>query len=105
MTAVGGSKDTARLSGINTERVTTITFTLAGALCGVVQAGELGSANPAVGPSFLLPAFAAVFLGATSFHVGEFNVWGTITAVVTLATRVALPIAVCLTRYLRGKPL
>ncbi len=127
MTAVGGSKDAARLSGINTDRVTTITFTLAGALCGVagvVQAGELGSGNPAVGPSFLLPAFAAVFLGATSLHVGEFNVWGSITAVVTLATGVAglnllglpswvepafdglaLLIAVCLTRYLRGKPL
>lgn len=126
MTATGGSKDAARLSGINTERITILTFVFAGVLCGVagvVQAGELGSGNPAVGPSFLLPAFAAVFLGATSFHVGEFNTWGTILAVVTLATGVAglnlmglpswvepafngvaLLIAVTATRYLRGKP-
>ena len=127
MSAVGGSKDAARLSGINTDRVTIVTFMLAGTLAGiagVVQAGQLGSGNPAVGPSFLLPAFAAVFLGATAYYVGQFNVWGTITAVLTLATGVAglnlmglpswvepafngfaLLIAVALTRYLRGKPL
>lgn len=127
MSAVGGSKDAARLSGINTDRVTIVTFTGAGVLtgiAGVVQAGQLGSGNPAVGPSFLLPAFAAVFLGATAYTVGQFNVWGTITAVITLAAGVAglnllglpnwvepafngvaLLIAVTLTRYLRGKPL
>lgn len=127
MTAVGGSQNAARLSGINTERVSIITFTLAGTLCGiagVVEAGQLGSGNPSVGPAFLLPAFAAVFLGATTFRVGEFNVWGTIVAVITVATGVAglnllglpswveplfnglaLLIAVTLTRYLRGKPL
>ncbi len=127
MSAVGGSKDAARLSGINTETVTIVTFLLAGTLtgvAGVVQAGQLGSGNPAVGPSFLLPAFAAVFLGATAYTVGQFNVWGTITAVITLATGVAglnllglpnwvepafngvaLLVAVTLTRYLRGKPL
>ncbi|RFA06643.1 hypothetical protein B7R21_19205 [Subtercola boreus] len=126
MSAVGGSKDAARLSGINTDRVTIVTFMLAGTLAGiggVVEAGQLGSGNPAVGPSFLLPAFAAVFLGATAYYVGQFNVWGTITAVVTLATGVAglnllglpswvepafngvaLLVAVALTRYLRGKP-
>lgn len=127
MSAVGGSQSAARLSGINTDRVTVVTFVLAGTLCGiagVVQAGQLGSGNPSVGPAFLLPAFAAVFLGATTFRVGEFNVWGTIVAVVTVATGVAglnllglpswvepafngcaLLVAVTLTRYLRGKPL
>lgn len=127
MAAVGGSKDAARLTGINTDRVTIVTFVLAGALTGlggVIQASQLGSGNPAVGPAFLLPAFAAVFLGATAYYVGQFNVWGTITAVVTLATGVAglnlmglpnwvepafngvaLIAAVAITRYLRGKPL
>jgi ribose transport system permease protein len=103
------------------------TLTLAGTLCGiagVVQSGQLGSGNPAVGPAFLLPAFAAVFLGATAYHVGQFNVWGTITAVVTLGAGVAglnllglpswvepafngtaLLVAVTATRYLRGAPL
>ena len=125
--AVGGSKDAARLSGLNAAWVTIATLTVAGTLCGiagVVQAGQLGSGNPAVGPAFLLPAFAAVFLGATAYHVGQFNVWGTITAVVTLGAGVAglnllglpswvepafngtaLLVAVTATRYLRGAPL
>jgi len=127
MFAVGGSRDAARLSGINTDLVTLLAFTAAGALtgvAGVIEAGQLGSGNPSVGPSFLLPAFAAAFLGATSFRVGQFNVLGTLTAVVTIATGVAglnilglpdwaepafngvaLLVAVTLTRYLRGRPL
>ncbi|TXN28360.1 ABC transporter permease [Lacisediminihabitans profunda] len=127
MAAVGGSRDAAKLSGINTDRVTVVTFTLAGVLCGisgVLLASQLGSGNPAVGPGQLLPAFAAAFLGATSFRVGQFNVWGTIFAVLTIATGVAglnllglpswvepafnglaLIVAVTATRYLRGKPL
>lgn len=127
MAAVGGSRDAAKLSGINTDRVTIVTFTLAGVLCGisgVLMASQLGSGSPTVGPGHLLPAFAAAFLGATSFRVGQFNVWGTIFAVLTIATGVAglnllglpswvqpafngaaLLIAVTATRYLRGKPL
>ncbi len=127
MAAVGGSKDAARLTGINTEGVTLVTFVIAGTLAGaagVLQASQLGSGSPTVGPSFLLPAFAAAFLGATSFLVGQFNVWGTITAVVTIAVGVAglnllgmpqwvepafngfaLLVAVTVTRYLRGRPL
>lgn len=127
MAAVGGSRDAAKLSGINTDRVTIVTFTLAGMLCGmagVLMASQLGSGSPTVGPGHLLPAFAAAFLGATSFRVGQFNVWGTVFAVVTIATGVAglnllglpswvqpafngsaLLIAVIATRYLRGKPL
>jgi len=127
MAAVGGSKDAARLAGIHVDRVTIIAFALTGALAGVagaVQAAQLGTGNPAIGPDQLLPAFAAVFLGATSFKVGVFNVWGTLTAVVTIATGVAglnllglpqwvnplfngaaLLVAVAATRYLRGKSL
>lgn len=127
MAAVGGSRDAARLSGIDTVRVTVLSFVLAGALAGcagVITAAQLGTGNPAVGPGFLLPAFAAAFLGATCFRVGTFNVWGTLTAVVTIATGVAglnllgvpqwvdpafngaaLLIAVIATRYLRGQAL
>ena len=127
MAAVGGSRDAAKLSGIDTDRVTIVTFTLAGALCGVagvLLASQLGSGSPTVGPGHLLPAFAAAFLGATSVRVGQFNVWGTIFAVVTIATGVAglnlmglpswvepafngcaLLVAVTATRYLRGTPL
>jgi ribose transport system permease protein len=37
----------------------------------------------------MLPAFAAVFLGATSITPGRFNAWGTVIAVYTLAAGIA----------------
>lgn len=89
--AVGGSREAARLSGINVTRLTIIAFLISGFLAGVagvVQAGVIGGGNPTVGPSFLLPAFAAAFLGATAIKLGAFNVWGTIVAVYLLAAGV-----------------
>jgi ribose transport system permease protein len=86
--AVGGSYEAARLSGLNVRALSLLTFTLSGMLAGiagVVQAAQLGSGNPTIGPSFLLPAFAAAFLGATTLKVGSFNVPGTIIAVFFLA--------------------
>lgn len=86
--ALGGSREASRLSGLNTERLTIIAFVGAGLLsgiAGVLQAGVLGSGDPLGGPPFLLPAFAAVFLGATSFRSGTFNVTGTVVAVFTIA--------------------
>jgi ribose transport system permease protein len=85
--AIGGSKDAAALSGIPVKRLTVLAFTGAGLLAGVagvVQAGILGSGNPTVGAPFLLPAYAAVFLGATAIQPGVFNVWGTVIAVLTV---------------------
>src|SRR5690242_15135047 len=48
--------------------------------------GTTGAADPTSGASFLLPAYAAVFLGATSIRPGRFNASGTITAVYFLVT-------------------
>jgi ribose transport system permease protein len=56
------------------------------ALGGVVLAGALGSSSPSVGGSYLLPAFAAVFLGATAVTPGRFNPWGTFIGVYFLIT-------------------
>lgn len=85
--AIGGSKDAAALSGIPVKNLVLTSFASAGFLAGVagvVQAGILGSGNPTVGPPFLLPAYAAVFLGATAINPGVFNVWGTVIAVITV---------------------
>lgn len=48
----------------------------------------MGTGDPTSGPSFLLPAFSAVFLGSTQFRDGRFNVWGTVVAVYVLAVGV-----------------
>ncbi len=126
LNAIGGSREAARLSGVRVERVTIAAFTAAGLLCGVagvLAAAQLGTGNPTVGPSFLLPAYAAAFLGATTLSVGKFNVPGTVLAVFTLAVGitglqlmgveffvapifqgVALILAVTAARYLNREP-
>ena len=50
-------------------------------LAGVVQSARVGSANPSILQTLLLPAFTAAFLGATSIRPGQYNIWGTVLAV------------------------
>jgi ribose transport system permease protein len=87
--ATGYGRETARLSGIRTERLRygslLVSATLAG-FAGVVLTSRLTSGDPTVGPGYLLPAFAAAFVGATQLRHGRFNPWGTIIAVVLLGT-------------------
>ena len=61
---------------------------LVAAFAGVVLAAQLGSASPDVGGPYLLPAFSAVFLGATQVFPGRVNVPGTLIAIFLLATGV-----------------
>jgi ribose transport system permease protein len=120
---VGQSRDVAALSGIKSDRIRWGAFVLAGvvaALAGILYVGTTGSAGPASVGSFLLPAYAAIFLGATTIQPGRFNALGTGVAVLFLATGVAglqllgaqdyaqqlfyggaLVLAVTLSRYLR----
>ena len=55
-------------------------------IAGMVLAGSVSSASPGAGAPYLLPSFAAVFLGATQFRDFRFNAWGTIVAVFMLGT-------------------
>jgi ribose transport system permease protein len=125
--AIGGSKDAAKLAGINVRRLTLGSFMFSGLLAGiagVMLAAKLGSGNPSAGSPLLMPALAAAFLGAAAIKVGTFNVAGTVVAVFTLATGVAglqlmgaawwiepifnglaLILAVGLTRFLRREEL
>lgn len=86
---VGASRDVARLSGLRVQRIR-VTSLVAGstiaASTGIVLAGLLGSSDPTVGPTLLLPALASVFLGATAITPGRFNAWGTFIAVYFLVT-------------------
>jgi ribose transport system permease protein len=58
------------------------------AFAGIVLASKLSTASPDMGPSYLLPAFSAVFLGATQITPGRVNVLGTLIAIYLLATGV-----------------
>jgi ribose transport system permease protein len=86
--AIGGSERVARLAGVRTDAIKIAAFAIAGffaAIAGLLQLGEAGAANPSGGINLLLPAFAAIFLGATTIKPGYFNVWGTIIAILLLA--------------------
>ena len=122
---VGRGREVARLSGIRVDRVRWGCFIvsgLMGAFAGIVYSGTTGAADPSSGLSFLLPAFAAAFLGATSINPGRFNPWGTMISVYFLVTGItglsilgvstfvqdlfyggALVIAVTLSQLVRGR--
>jgi ribose transport system permease protein len=88
---VGQSRDVARLSGIRVSRIRWAGFVLGGliaGLAGVLFVGTTGSADPTATGPYLLPAYAAVFLGATSIKPGRFNALGVGIAVYFLATGV-----------------
>jgi ribose transport system permease protein len=78
---VGGNSQAAALSGLPVRRIRFLVFVVVGlvsAFAGVVLAGSLGAVDPSVGPAYLLPPFAAAFLGTTTVAVGRFNIVGTL---------------------------
>jgi ribose transport system permease protein len=86
--ATGANPEAARLAGIRTSRVilgATITCGVLSAFAGILTASQLSTGDPTISSGFLLPAFAAAFLGSTQFKRGRFNVAGTIVAVALLA--------------------
>jgi ribose transport system permease protein len=86
---VGRGREVARLNGIAVDRVRVgalVTSAVLSSVAGIIYAGILGSADPYSGLNYLLPAFAAAFLGATTIQPGRFNPWGTLVAVYFLAT-------------------
>ncbi len=88
---VGRGAQVARLSGLHVDRIrggALVTSALVAALAGIVYAGMLGGADPSSGQSFMLPAFAAAFLGATAIVPGRFNAFGTLVAVYFLVAGV-----------------
>jgi len=86
---VGRGRDVARLSGVRVGRLrwgALIASSTLAAAAGVMFVGNGGGADPTSGLSFLLPAFAAVFLGETTIMPGRFNAWGTLVAAYFLIT-------------------
>lgn len=86
---IGQNPEVARLNGVNVPRLRWIALMCSGtigALAGIVLVGTTLSADTTSGAAFLLPAFAAAFLGSTTIRIGRFNPWGTLIAVYFLVT-------------------
>jgi len=125
MLFVGRGREVARLSGIRVDRVRwgcLVASGIIGGMAGVIYVGTTAAADPSSGLTFLLPAFAAAFLGATSVNPGRFNPGGAMIAVYFLVTGItglsilgvstfvqdlfyggALVIAVTLSQMVRGR--
>lgn len=85
----GANPEVARLSGIEVNRLragSLVASSLIAAFAAVILAGVLGSADPNAASGYLLPPFAAAFLGATAITPGRFNPWGAFIAVYFLIT-------------------
>jgi ribose transport system permease protein len=83
--AIGANIEAARLTGLPVGRDRILTFAVAGglsALAGLLLAARLGSVQHTMGEALLLPAYAAVFLGATASRTGTPNIGGTFLGVV-----------------------
>ncbi|SNY89919.1 multiple monosaccharide ABC transporter membrane protein [Cohaesibacter sp. ES.047] len=79
--ALGGNEKAAKLSGVNTARLTFLTFAnmgLLAAFAGLVFAARLNTATPKAGFTFELDVIAAVFIGGASMSGGVGTVIGAI---------------------------
>ena len=86
--AIGGSAEASRLSGIAVKRYAPFALAVC-AVCaglgGLMSAAVLGAGRPqGVGDGYLLNAFAAVFIGASSLRPGKFHILGTMIGVLLI---------------------
>jgi ribose transport system permease protein len=89
---IGQSREVARLTGVRVNRQRSWAFVLAAGIAGIAgiaYAGTNGTVDPTAGSALILPAYAAVFLGATAIKPGRINPVGALVAVYFLATGTA----------------
>lgn len=78
---IGGNIEAAKLSGIRTNKVLLICYTLTGVLVGIagwVMIGRVDAAYPLTGEGFETDAIAACIIGGASFSGGKGTIWGTL---------------------------
>lgn len=82
--ATGGNAAAARLSGIRVDRIKMLGLTITSmcaSITGILLASLIGSGTSAAADGYLMPAFAAVFLGSATLKDGDFHILGTLIGV------------------------
>jgi len=104
--SVGGSEETARLSGVRTSRVIIgahIICSLTAVLTGLFIVSRTGAGAPWLGPDgvYDLESIAVTVLGGTALSGGKGGVWGTIAGVFIFAILATLFNQIGMDTYLR----
>lgn len=82
--AIGGSREAARLSGINVDKMVVATYMIAGllsSLAGLVELSRLSSGQPSAGDGFEMNVITAVVLGGISVNGGEGKFFGVVVGI------------------------
>lgn len=79
--AIGGNQESARLSGINIDRVKTLVFVISSMLCGVagvLLTSKVRSGDPTCANGWEMDTIAGAIIGGTNMMGGEGKLEGTI---------------------------
>lgn len=85
--AVGGNPESAKVSGINTEKVVFSSYVLCGAVVGIaaiLQTGRLGAFYASMGSGMEMNVIAATVIGGTCMTGGRGKISGTLAGVLLL---------------------
>ena len=86
--AIGGNAEASRLAGLAVKRYALLALAISACcagLGGLIAASNLGAGRPqGVGDSYLLNAFAASFIGASTLRPGKFHMAGTVIGVLLI---------------------
>jgi ribose transport system permease protein len=93
LVSIGSSAPAARLVGVRVNGMVLVSYVVSGglgALGGILLLAQQGSASPGTsGIGIVLPALAAVFLGASTWSPGQFNVVGTVLGLLLVSVTVS----------------
>lgn len=82
--ATGGNPQASRLSGIKVDSIKMLGLCIASfcaGVTGILLASLIGSGTSAAADGYMMPAFAAVFLGSATLKDGDFHIIGTLIGV------------------------
>jgi ribose/xylose/arabinose/galactoside ABC-type transport system permease subunit len=86
--AIGGNRNAAYFSGIDTGRIVFLLYVIVGLLatfCGVLTASRFGAGDPRSGTQFEFDVILAIMLGGTSLKGGKGSVIGTLLGALVVA--------------------
>lgn len=85
--AVGSNEEASKLSGLNTDKIRILVYTICGGLAGLAGAimlGRIGSGQPNAGTNFEMDVLTAVVLGGVSLIGGKGNISGVLVGVLII---------------------